>query len=1341
MIKRLAVVPRIGLSLILMGLAVGLSLAALHEPTPVRAVAAATPAAGLRIIQSDEDRLVLELAVPEYAVQAAAAAPGHFQQIILDEASALAVPGRPELPKFSALIGIPAQGRVTVQVIQDDVQALPGRYQLLPARAPAPPAGDLQPGVTQHIPDRAAYASAELYPTEVARIVETAWLRDQRLARLELYPFQYRASTGTLVWHRYLRIEVRFEEGRTADRVVAAPALNDPFEPILQHDVLNYEVARRWRSPAAAPRTPARSEAVTPRYKIVVDQDGLYRVTYNDLVSAGLVMTSFDPRHLHVTNQGLDVAVEVTGEGDGQFDPDDALLFYGQRLRGDLLAAKHASEADHWLTLNGWQPEFNAAMVEKYTDDNVYWLEVSPTLGLRMFLVDGTPAGAPLAEYYTATVRAEQSKLWRTNTFTGEDTFFWEAVTTSGAPVTRTYPFTVSAVANTSFSATTRGEIVGWTYSHQVTPDHRTQFYLNNLVEPVEDQTWDGPTRHAFDGQFPATGLTPGMNSLKFVVRLQPGMVVDTIYFDWFEVAYPRRFQAEQGQLTFQSERTGATQYAVTQLTTPTLRVLDVSDPWRPQRVISSSVTGSNNVFTAAFELSRSVPATLVVSDDTTWQTPKTITFYDPADDLTSPFNGADYIIITPRAFYTGSQTLAAYRAAQGLRVKVVELEDVFNQFTDGLYHSIAIKDFLKYAYAHWQSPAPTYVLLVGDGHWNFKGDNVSTSQGLAGASPIYMPPHLAWVDPWQGEVDSSNALAAVSGADLLPDMLIGRMPVNNLAELAVIISKTMAYEQAERQPWQSRLTFIADNTPDASGDFVALSEKAINLYAPASMARDRLYLDDYCTTPSSTPCPAMNYAITNSLNLTGGLLVNYVGHASTNRWAHEQVLVNANVATLNNLTQLPVILSLTCLDGYWLHPITATQAGLMETLLRASNGGDVASFSPTGLGLATGHDVLQEGFYRALFANDAQRLGRAALAAKLELFAAGHDYDLIETFTVFGDPALRLPTYALAVSPINSVLFGVPNTVVMHTIQLTNTSFLTNTTFMSITGQAWPVTVSHTSLALPPGQTRSLLISVTVPATATLGASDVTTLTLRSASGESQTVVQLVTINGLYGATVAVDPVSQQADPGAVVTYTVQVTNAGALTDSFTLTSTGNSWLTQLSASNLPGLPPNGRAVFTATVSVPENEVAYSADVAHLVISSQGSLGFVNTIAPLTTTIKPVYGFEVAPWLLSGAGVSGQTLVYSVTLTNSGNATNTFAATVSGALWPTVVSPTSGSLAPWSSVNVPVRVSVPWGLGQGAVDTAAVTITLSLGGLAPDTVLITTVANQYQVVLPLIRK
>jgi hypothetical protein len=349
-------------------------------------------------------------------------------------------------------------------------------------------------------------------------------------------------------------------------------------------------------------------------------------------------------------------------------------------------------------------------------------------------------------------------------------------------------------------------------------------------------------------------------------------------------------------------------------------------------------------------------------------------------------------------------QTLAAHRAAEGLRVKVIDVDDLYNQFNDGLYHPIAIKNFLKYAYANWQPPAPAYVLLVGDGHWNFK----NFSPAGYGTPPNFMPPNLGWVDPWQGEVDTANELVTIVGNDPLPDMLVGRLPVNTAAEADVVVNKIINYEaQAQSLPYRQRMMFVADNTPDAAGDFVQTSNDLIRDTLPSTYVPDRVYADDYGCPPGIGSCLQVNYAITSTLNLTGALFVNYIGHASVDSWGDESYLVNANVQTLDNLDRMPIILSMTCLDGYWIHPI---RSGLMETMLRAANGGSVASFSPTGLGFTTGHDQLERGLLYAVFRQGVSRLGVAALAGKVALYSAGHDFDLIDTFTVFGDPALRLP-------------------------------------------------------------------------------------------------------------------------------------------------------------------------------------------------------------------------------------------------------------------------------------------------------------------------------------------
>ena len=283
------------------------------------------------------------------------------------------------------------------------------------------------------------------------------------------------------------------------------------------------------------------------------------------------------------------------------------------------------------------------------------------------------------------------------------------------------------------------------------------------------------------------------------------------------------------------------------------------------------------------------------------------------------------------------------------------------------------------------------------------------------------MPPFLNWVDPWQGEVDSANLLAAVVGDDPLPDVIIGRMPVNNDLELTNIVSKTISYEQSAPGDWKKRVLFIADNTPDPAGDFIAQSEQIITGFLPAGYTPDRVYLDDFMDTNTCNPppadgihqCPAAVQALITDLNQTGAFLVNYTGHASLNLWASEVILSNQDIPSLNNGLKLPIILSMTCLDGYWIHPNLTVSSkagpGLAEELVRAQQRGAVATFSPTGLGVGTGHDVLQRGFYSAVFQTGVTRLGEAALAAKLALYTTGYNLDLLHTFTVFGDPALRL--------------------------------------------------------------------------------------------------------------------------------------------------------------------------------------------------------------------------------------------------------------------------------------------------------------------------------------------
>jgi hypothetical protein len=256
-----------------------------------------------------------------------------------------------------------------------------------------------------------------------------------------------------LIWHRRIQVVLRFQGGLVQSQDDSPNRSDDqaasgPFDAVLRGSLINYEQARAWRGTWAdsVPSIDASeiSLAGSPRYRIPVIQDGLYRLTCADLHAAGMPigLGGVDPRTFRLSSQGQAVAIFVQGEADGRCDPGDALTFYGQKFYGDRLAV--ASQRNlHWLifpqqktdgSFIPWQPQFNAVMAEKYTDENVYWLEVGGTPGPRMAEVDGNPSGSPAAtpSSYPAMKHAERSLRWWTWHFQGEDTWFWERMQGAG---------------------------------------------------------------------------------------------------------------------------------------------------------------------------------------------------------------------------------------------------------------------------------------------------------------------------------------------------------------------------------------------------------------------------------------------------------------------------------------------------------------------------------------------------------------------------------------------------------------------------------------------------------------------------------------------------------------------------------------------------------------------------------------------------------------------------------------------------------------------------------------------------------------------------------------------
>ena len=499
------------------------------------------------------------------------------------------------------------------------------------------------------------------------------------------------------------------------------------------------------------------------------------------------------------------------------------------------------------------------------------------------------------------------------------------------------------------------------------------------------------------------------------------GQGLDQIYTDWFALSYARTYASEGDRLLFGGDASGSIKYAVTGFTTASVELYDVTDPAQPIQLTGFTAApeaGLGNVLRFGDNRPSARRYLALALAQRRAPLPTEITLDTPSDLLT-PAEGADYILISHADFLSAMQPLAAHRSAQGMRVAVVDVQDVYDQFGYGMVSAEAIRDFLAYAYANWPGDRPTHVTLVGDGTYDLR-------RYLDTSGVTYLPPYLEKVDPVDGETAADNRFVTVSGGDSLPDMHVGRLPANTAQQAADMVNKIIAYEGVSADAdWVKRVLFVADDLEQGGGNFYQLSDAIADGYdpvfkglklLPGPYTADKVYLGQTCDQSNPTTSVECRQQIAQRMN-AGSLLVSFIGHATKQAWALEKLYDLTALSGLTNTGKLPVLLPMTCYEGYF-HEAAATFESLSEAGVRKAGVGAVASWAPTGQGLATGHDYLERGLFLALLGDRLPTLGAATTEGKLYLaaYAAPGQYaDLLDTYLLMGDSALHVPTQAVS--------------------------------------------------------------------------------------------------------------------------------------------------------------------------------------------------------------------------------------------------------------------------------------------------------------------------------------
>ncbi len=918
----------------------------------------------IKVVESNSKSITLQLDCTEFQSSEVTLEGLSYQKIEISDAGLTHEVGKPQVPVRGILFAVPDNTEIKLELLDFEVESHAG-FRLSPTLPPTSPPFRVERGVAAF--DDKTYQTDAFWPESPVTIGLEGYIRDQRVAQLQFFPVQYNPVQEKVTMYKRMLVRVHFMRSSKSDE--AAKAYSDTsFKQVVASLVVNPEDLKHFVATVATATQetqdqslPACPEPGSAALKIIVEQDGIYVLTYQDLAAAGMNMSGLDPRQLHMTNQSVDVSIEVSGESDGVFNSTDTITFYGEAMSG------------------------------LFTRTNVYWLSVHPDGGTRMTTRSSEHGDAAWRENATqlhafkATVHEEEDSIYWSYMPNGADQDHWFQKQLTGGQSLDMSVSLDNPVGSVSEPATVRVMLHGKTDDHAFNPDHHTRIFLNN--SEIDDKSWNGQGTFLHEVSVLQESLLDGENIVTVTSVGDTGASVDTVYANYTKIDFTKSYTAENGQLQFAAEGDGNTLMDVIEFPGEELELFDITDPYNVVRIENVGVeSDSNGGFTLQFGERLDGKRIYLALALQTEQFLKPVSIeLDEPSILKSPCHRADYIIISHDSFdVSGLETLVSER---GLQVMSVKVSDVYDEFNHGIFNPKAIKNFLSYAYANY-AVRPSYVVFVGDANQDY--------MNRLGYGINYIPTHLFQTYSL-GDTASDNWFVSVSGDDPFPDMYAGRIPVRTQAELDAVVAKIAGYERdVPTDGWDKNVLFVADD----EATFEGVSDRLVAGYL-AGYNTKKVYLSEYAATDDATA------DIIGSVN-AGAVLTSYVGHGSIDNWAGEYMFQSSDVATLNNPDRLSFVVALNCLNGWFSY--YKSEHSIAEEFLLTEQKGAVGVWASTGLGYTSEHEMLMRDLFEKLFVEKEVELGALTTAAKISAVVNyGISRDNLETFTLFGEPSTRL--------------------------------------------------------------------------------------------------------------------------------------------------------------------------------------------------------------------------------------------------------------------------------------------------------------------------------------------
>lgn len=702
--------------------------------------------------------------------------------------------------------------------------------------------------------------------------------------------------------------------------------------------------------------------AVPDKATLWVSGKGFYRVTASALQSAGINFHSAPADQLAVTYRGQPVPVRVVAPNN-TFTGSAYLDFFAD-------------------------PEDNL-----YTAELPFELAVNPSQRLSIEADPITANSETTAWYWAESVYAP-NRFYNFASPTNDPWYADRLLAFPNQPAALNTSLSVDALVNTpDFHPELSAKLIGVTNWPDGGQDHHVQLSLSGQI--VAEARFDGVTTQTINSLQPllgngdhaisvtATGNTGFAHDLNYLEAITlrypraPVAINHRIYMDALQSAHARanEWDSDDSDATERLHRSGfegspdIAGFKVQNLPAGNLvAYIGRGDSWRWLSSASVDLDGSAM-------LPSETGASYFVASEAAMVAPR-IEAVAPLESIAS--GQTDYLMIAHPTLISALQPLVSYHQNRGLNVRVVDVTQIYAQYSHYVPEAQAIQDYLDQVVP---SSGADYVLLVG-------GDTYDYKNYLGTGSVSLVPTQY-------GETDEVVRYAPLDGwyadanRDGVPEVALGRLPVRTNAELSAIVSKIVGRSNGLAQ----RNLVLAAPVSDSEGDFDAVNDD-LAAALPGNWTTTRAYGDQ-----GGAPAARSSLLAAIAANPT---VLSYVGHSAPTQWSFDPMLTATDVMSGNGQTSDLVIQS-GCWNSYFVSPSANTMA---HAFLVTPNKGSAAVIGVTSLTSLASHQALGELLYGELAVG--ARVGDALRLAKMQRATQGFD-PILWTATLLGDPAMPI--------------------------------------------------------------------------------------------------------------------------------------------------------------------------------------------------------------------------------------------------------------------------------------------------------------------------------------------